>query len=439
MALIKIPKEMGSTPGIVDNSNATAITIDSSENVGIGTSSPTTFSGYVTVHHKNTSGDAIHLIESDGGIIGQTVINDASGVVTMGARSNHPWRVTTNDTERMRIDASGHLMVGTTDTAPGAGDTNAGVSIRGGSDNRSFFSVNGDYVMHLNRNTNDGNILEFSKNGATVGSIASISNDLVIYSSTASHAGLSFGNTRIEPTNNQGVIYNGGIDLGNTDSRFKDIYLSSGANINGVGVVAPSGIRFVVYGSGSGGAGLYFGSGILAPTNNTGGLSDNTVDLGTASFRFNDAFVTNGVTAGSDGNLKQDIEALSDAEQRVAVACKGLLRKFRWIDAVEAKGDDARIHFGIIAQDLQAAFEAEGLDAGRYAMFMSNTWWETQTEVAAVEAVEATEDTEAIEAVDAYTRTDTYDTAEEAPEGATERTRLGIRYSELLAFIISAI
>ena len=30
-------------------------------------------------------------------------------------------------------------------------------------------------------------------------------------------------------------------------------------------------------------------------------------------------------------------------------------------------------------------------------------------------------------------------TAEEAPEGATEKTRLGVRYSELLAFIISAI
>jgi hypothetical protein len=29
--------------------------------------------------------------------------------------------------------------------------------------------------------------------------------------------------------------------------------------------------------------------------------------------------------------------------------------------------------------------------------------------------------------------------AEEAPEGAVERTRLGVRYSELLAFIIAAI
>ena len=42
MANTKIPVELSSTPGIVDNSNATAITIDSSENVGIGTSSPNT-------------------------------------------------------------------------------------------------------------------------------------------------------------------------------------------------------------------------------------------------------------------------------------------------------------------------------------------------------------------------------------------------------------
>ena len=36
----KIPVELSSTPGIVDGSNATAITIDSSERVGIGTTSP---------------------------------------------------------------------------------------------------------------------------------------------------------------------------------------------------------------------------------------------------------------------------------------------------------------------------------------------------------------------------------------------------------------
>ena len=75
-----------------------------------------------------------------------------------------------------------------------------------------------------------------------------------------------------------------------------------------------------------------------------------------------------------------------------------------------------------------------GLDSANYAFWCSNTWWETQTEVPAVEADEEN----GIEAQEAYTRTDTYDTADEAPEGATERTRLGIRYPELLAFICAA-
>jgi hypothetical protein len=159
------------------------------------------------------------------------------------------------------------------------------------------------------------------------------------------------------------------------------------------------------------------------------------VDLGAASARFDDVHATNGTIQTSDINEKQDIEELTDAEQRVAVACKGLMRKFRWKDAVAEKGEAARTHFGIIAQDLQAAFAAESLDAGKYAMFISSTWWEHQVEVPAVEA----DDEKGIEAVDAYTRTDTYSTEEEAPEDATQKTRLGVRYSELLAFIIAAI
>jgi hypothetical protein len=98
-----------------------------------------------------------------------------------------------------------------------------------------------------------------------------------------------------------------------------------------------------------------------SPTDRNGNTSDDTLDLGVASVRFDDIYATNGTIQTSDRNEKQDIEELSEAEQRVAVAAKGLLRKFRWKSKVEEKGDDARIHFGIIAQDLQAAFEAEGL------------------------------------------------------------------------------
>jgi hypothetical protein len=117
----------------------------------------------------------------------------------------------------------------------------------------------------------------------------------------------------------------------------------------------------------------------------------------------------------------------------VAKRISALFKTFRWKDKVAAKGDDARTHTGIIAQDVQAAFTAESLDAGDYSMFISSTWWEHDVDVAAVEADDTVEP--AIEAADAYTRTDTYDTEAEAPEGATSKTRMGIRYPELLAFV----
>jgi hypothetical protein len=257
---------------------------------------------------------------------------------------------------------------------------NSTVGIRMNPTGDASFVASGNRPLVLNRKTSDGDIALFLKDNSTVGSIGSRAG-LYLYAGSAD-VGLLFQGTAdsIEPWN-------------------------------------PS----------------------------TNDPRDNSIDLGLSSNRFDDIYATNGTIQTSDRNEKQDIEALTDAETRVAVAAKGLLRKFRWKDAVEEKGDEARIHFGIIAQDLQDAFTAEGLDASDYAMFISTTWWETQTEVAAVEAVEEVTDeegnviTEAVEAKDAYTRIDTYNTAEEAPEGATERTRLGVRYSELLAFIIAAI
>ena len=146
---------------------------------------------------------------------------------------------------------------------------------------------------------------------------------------------------------------------------------------------------------------LGFYNGTVRPVNASGTNRDNAIDLGTSSARFDDIYATNGTIQTSDRNEKQDIAELSDAEQRVAVACKGLLRKFRWKDSVAEKGDEARTHFGIIAQDLQDAFAAEGLDAGDYAMFISSTWTDEETN--------------------------------------EEKTRMGVRYSELLAFIIAAL
>jgi len=177
--------------------------------------------------------------------------------------------------------------------------------------------------------------------------------------------------------------------------------------------------------------GLAFTGDSYLPRKN-GSLSDDTNSIGDGSRRLDNIFATNSSINTSDKNEKQDIEELTDAEKRVAVVAKGLMRKYRWKSRVAKKGDKARTHFGIIAQDLQDAFTAESLDASKYAMFCSDTWWEKEISVDAVEADEE----KGIEAKDAYTY---MDTKQEATTGYTEKTRLGVRYSELLAFIISAI
>jgi len=194
------------------------------------------------------------------------------------------------------------------------------------------------------------------------------------------------------------------------------------------------------------------GTANILPCDSAGSATNQALNLGASTLSFDTVFADD-FTNTSDRNYKQDIEELSEAELRVATACKGLMKKYRMKHAVVKKGDDARIHVGVIAQDLRDAFTAEGLDAGRYGMFVSETVWEDFVEVPAVEAADAVYETqtdeegnetqvlisEAIEAVDAYTDVNHYWTEEEAPDTAVARTKMGVRYSQLLAFIIAAL
>ncbi len=166
--------------------------------------------------------------------------------------------------------------------------------------------------------------------------------------------------------------------------------------------------------------------------------------LGLASKAWKDIFTLNAVTVTSDRNFKTDIQDLSETELKVALACKGLLKKYKMKSAVEQKGDGARWHFGMIAQDVEVAFASEGLDAGDYGVFIKEDWWETTETIPAVEAMAATYDSKGYtetppqEAREAEVITKRYSTEAEAPEGAVKHTRLGLRYEELLAFIIGA-
>ena len=199
-----------------------------------------------------------------------------------------------------------------------------------------------------------------------------------------------------------------------------------------------------------GGSGISASARAILPTNEGGTTNNNVCDLGDTGSRWREIFCVNGTINTSDENEKQQIASLTDKEISAAKAISKLFKTFKWNSAVETKGENARTHTGVIAQEVKAALEAESLDPTKYAFFCSDTYWELKTEVPAVEAVEAqdavldddgnivTEAVEAVEAQDAYTQREVYHTADDAPDGATEHTVLGVRYNELISFIGAA-
>ena len=124
----------------------------------------------------------------------------------------------------------------------------------------------------------------------------------------------------------------------------------------------------------SGTAAFRFRSTDIAPQ------SDNTISNGTAPLRWSTVYAGTGAINTSDKREKSDARDLSLSEQKVAKRLKKMVRAFRFNNAVSEKGEDARIHFGLMAQDVGDAFRAEGLDPHRYAMFCYDEWDETPEE-----------------------------------------------------------
>jgi len=363
----------GSTGSSV-NAHATRVTITDDGKVGVGTATPaheltiqTTSADPTLRIHADTDSSpapAIELMRGANDTFGADIFTDYR-MSNNGGNLIFEKAASSTTTEVARLDANARLLVGKTTNVIGT----AGHTLQ--ADGFVSHTRDGAHPFSVNRLSDDGELINFFKDGTGIGSI----------------------------TTRSGLVSSIVLDPRST------------------------------------GAGLTGSTRRIMASDQNGASLDNAVDLGQSSVRFDDIFATNTSIIGtSDANEKQQIASLTDAEITAAKALSKLFKTFKWNSAVESKGDNARTHTGHIAQEVQSAMTDAGLDATKYAFWCSDTWWETQTEVPAVEADEEN----GIEAKDAYTRTDTYETAEEAPEGATERTRLGIRYPELLAFIGAA-
>lgn len=146
--------------------------------------------------------------------------------------------------------------------------------------------------------------------------------------------------------------------------------------------------------------------------------ADNTLSLGTASFRWSQLFAGTTVINTSDEREKEQIEAIPDAWLDAWGDVQWSRFKFR--DAVSEKGDAARWHTGLVAQRVQEAFAAHGIDAFEVGLLCYDEW---ETETRPIYAMRINEETGAEEE---------YDTGEtEVILAAGDR--FGVRYDEAQA------
>jgi hypothetical protein len=138
---------------------AEAMRLDSSGNVTVGTTA--------TTYNYQTKNIALYDGASSGISVASgtkilTLTSQASGGCFVGTRSNDDLKFTTNDTERMRIDSSGRVLVNATgiigsDTAPFqvTGGSVTAITVKGGSNNyfQAFYNTSNSLIGSITGST----------------------------------------------------------------------------------------------------------------------------------------------------------------------------------------------------------------------------------------------------------------------------------------------
>ena len=227
---------LNSEAGINSSADATAITIDSSERVGIGTSP--SYPLHVQIPSDGSVGASFRYIggTNNPGLFFST--NESTRVSSIDASGSTTGilALKTSGTERARLDASGNLLVGTTDVDLGFTDGDDGFAVNpAGYFQSARSSTNAN--LYLNKLDYDGDIIDFRKDGSQVGSIGSRGTGTQIYFGSGD-TGLLYvpANDAILPFNiSTNVPSNNVISLGGSGDAFKDLYLSGGAYLGGTG------------------------------------------------------------------------------------------------------------------------------------------------------------------------------------------------------------
>ena len=307
------------------------VVIDSSGNFGIGSSTANHFSTAGTANVlgvKSTSGGLISVAATGTNFSGIDLGTDAIRRGGMYSLNGSHLAFYTNGsnsgtslTERTRIDSSGNFMVATTSTGPAVSSSETGIAL--GVSGYVAASRSGDASGFFNRLASDGAIVNFNKDGTTVGNIGAASGDM--YTGTGD-TGVRFSDAvdAIYPVSaSTGFSRDAAVDLGYSTVRYKDLWLSSGIkNSNDLTIDVAGNIHLDADGSniifkdnafefgklsnGGGNVELHSPANVSLRPNNGTSATGNTVwmqgspkpwqndyfDLGSSSYKWNDLYLT---------------------------------------------------------------------------------------------------------------------------------------------------
>lgn len=317
------------------NGTTEAMRITSGGSVGIGTSNPafkldmvgsSRFTGTTnSVYSKytNTGSDFWVGIDNSAGTDFGTGTGYSRVVYSSGA---YPLTFTTNDAERMRITSAGYVGIGTTNPTTQLYVTGAGSGTFGAYNDPLIVKGSSYTYLHLLGTNNQAGVI-YNRNSST-GYFGGLDNNgglKFVYMSTMNEAGVT--NAKDSGTPSLLLTTGGDLVVGKTSTALATV---------GFGVASDGSTLITKTHADSGGAQLYLNRlNVNGPavyfykdTNNVGNIS-----------------VTGSATSynsGSDYRLKNNIEPLSNALQKVA-----LLKPSKWIwKADDTYGD------GFVAHEL---------------------------------------------------------------------------------------